>query len=152
MAGLVPKNGKLNGRKIKGKDDQTANNGGTIKTPLIKTQKKKEKKPSQKSSNSNPKADKKTNPDIKVAIDHYYVEFLRIHGIKPQINGAHAKTFQGLLAEGGRSLGEVKELTTAYLSQKNERLREAGYPVEWFPGNINGLLLQKKEPKRGLVY
>jgi len=37
MAELVPKNGKLNGRKIKGKDNQTANNGGTIKTPLIKT-------------------------------------------------------------------------------------------------------------------
>jgi len=37
MAELVPKNGKLNGQKIRGKSIQTVNNGGTIKTPLIKT-------------------------------------------------------------------------------------------------------------------
>lgn len=94
---------------------------------------------------SKPKLNKKTNPDIRVAVDHYHDEFVRIHGIKPTINGAHAKIFQGLLGDGGRSLGEVMELTTGYLSLDDEKLKSKGFPVEWLPGNINGLLLKKKQ-------
>ena len=72
---------------------------------------------------------------------------MRIHGIKPIINGAAAKTFQVLLRDGGRPLAEVMELTTGYLSLPDENLKAKGFPVEWLPGNINGLLLKKKETR-----
>ena len=105
-----------------------------------------------KSSGSKPKPSNTTNPEIRLAVDHYHAEFIRIHGIRPVINGAAAKTFQGLLGDGGRPLGEGKELTTAYLSLPDENLKAKGFPVEWLPGNINGLLLKKKPVERGFVH
>jgi len=143
----VPKSGHpLNNGNIEEKSPRVPKSGQSYKT-LNKTQKKEESLSLSKSSSKKPKAAKKTNPEIKVAIDHYHDEFLRIHGFKPAINGAAGKTFQNLLGDGGRSLIEIKELTTAYLSQPNAKLIEAGFPVEWLPGNINGLLLKKKQPE-----
>lgn len=114
--------------------------------PSLKDKKKRESLSPKNSSDSKPKAGKKTNPDIKIAIDHYHDEFLRIHGFKPQINGAAAKTFQSLLeGNGGRPLGEIKELITDYLSIPDQKLKDKGFPVTWFPESINGILLKKRQ-------
>jgi hypothetical protein len=90
------------------------------------------------------------NPDVKLAIDHFYDEFVRIHGIKPQVNGSACKTFQRLLNT--RPIEQVKTLTTGYLSLKDEKLRDKGYPIEWMSNHITGLLLAEKKPERGLVF
>lgn len=120
--------------------------------PPLKYKNKKESLSPKKSSGLNPKAEKKTNPDIKVAIDHYRSEFVRIHRFKPHINRAAGKTIQQLLEADGRSLEEVKTLTTDYLNLPDPKLKEKGFPVEWLPGNINGLLLKKKPPEPEFVF
>ena len=124
--------------------------------PSLKYKNKREKNLSISSDSKHPKPTKKaaqkTNPDIKIAVDHYHDEYFRIHGLKPVINGAAGRTIQKLLGDDGWSLVEVKELITDYLSQLDEKLREKGFPIEWLPGNINGLLLKKKQPERGFVH
>lgn len=103
-----------------------------------------------------PKESKPTNPDVKILIDHYHDEFLRIHGRTPELSGTTggraAKEFKTLLEATGRTLEEFKGLITDYLSLKDPKLHEAGYPVPWFSNRINGLLLQKKQPERGFVH
>jgi hypothetical protein len=91
-----------------------------------------------------------TNPDVKVAVDHFHDEFVRIHGIKPHVNGAACKTFQTLLNT--KSIEQVMNLTTGYLSLVDEKLRDKGYPIEWMQNHINRLLMAEKKPERGLVY
>ena len=91
-----------------------------------------------------------TNPDVKVAIDHFYFEFVRIHGIKPHVNGAACKTFQTLLNT--KSIEQVMNLITGYLSLSDEKLRDKGYPVVWMPNHIDRLLMVEKKPERGFVY
>ena len=90
------------------------------------------------------------NPDVKVAIGHYSDEYLRIHGIKPHVNGAACKTFQTLLKT--KPIGQVNNLITGYLSLPDEKLRDKGYPIEWMQGHINRLLIAEKKPDGGLVY
>jgi len=111
-----------------------------------------------KSSKKKTKAAQKTNPDIKVAVNHYSREFFRIQGEKPRINGAHGAIYKQLL-EGDEEKGnppmpilEIKELTTSYLSQQDAKLREKGFPVEWLPAHITGLKLQKKPLEREFVH
>ncbi len=95
---------------------------------------------------------KSKNPDVKSAVDFYHNEFLRIHNLKPTLNGAAAKTFQSLLEKDGRPIEELKSLITSYLLLDDHKLKEAGYPVIWFPSRINGLMLKQKQPERGFVY
>jgi hypothetical protein len=90
------------------------------------------------------------NPDVKLAIDHRFNEFVRIHDIKPKINGADGRIFQSLLET--MPLDQVNSLTTGYLSLADEKLKEKGYPIEWMPNQINGLLMAEKKPERGFVY
>jgi hypothetical protein len=90
------------------------------------------------------------NPDVKVAIDHCYDEFERIHGIRPHLNGAACKTFQTLLNT--KSIEQVMNLTTGYLSLADEKLQDKGYPIEWMPSHINRLMMAKKKPERGFVH
>jgi len=105
---------------------------------------------------SKAKESKPTNPDVKILIDHYHDEFLRIHGRNPELSGhtggRAAKEFKTLLEANGRTLEEFKGLITDYLSLKDPKLHEAGYPVPWFSNRISGLLLQKKQPERGFVH
>jgi hypothetical protein len=91
-----------------------------------------------------------TNPDVKVAVDHFHDEFVRIHGIKPQINGVHGKIYQSLLKT--TPLEDVNTLTTGYLSLADENLSGKGYPIQWMPNHINRLLMAEKKPERGFVY
>ena len=90
------------------------------------------------------------NPDVKRAIDHRHNEFIRIHGFKPQINGADGKIYQSLLET--MPLEDVNTLTTGYLSLADEKLRDKGYPIQWMPNHINSLLLAEKKTERGFVY
>ena len=90
------------------------------------------------------------NPDVKVAVDHFHDEFVRIHDIKPQINGVHGKIYQSLLKT--MPLEDVNTLTTGYLSLADEKLRDKGYPIEWMSNHITGLLMAEKKPERGFVY
>ncbi len=90
------------------------------------------------------------NPDIKLAIDHRFNEFVRIYGIKPKINGAEGRIFQSLLKT--MPIDQVNGLTTEYLSLADENLRDKGFPIEWMPNHINGLLMAEKKPERGFVY
>ena len=102
------------------------------------------------------KESKQPNPGVKILIDHYHDEFLRIHGSKPELGGntgaRAAKEFKDLLEANGRTLEEFKGLITDYLSLKDPKLHEAGYPVPWFSNRISGLLLQKKQPEAEFVY
>ena len=91
-----------------------------------------------------------TNPDVKVAVDHFHDEFVRIHGIKPHVNGAACKTFQTLLNT--KSIEQVMNLTTGYLSLIDEKLRDKGYPAVWMPNHIDRLLMAENKPERGFVY
>ena len=91
-----------------------------------------------------------SNPDVKRAVDHRYNEFIRIHGFKPQINGADGKTYQSLLET--MPLEDVNTLTTGYLSLADEKLRDKGYPIEWMQNHITRLLMAEKKPERGFVY
>ena len=90
------------------------------------------------------------NPDIKLAIDHRFNEFVRIYGIKPKINGSEGRIFQSLLKT--MPIDQVNGLTTGYLSLADEKLRDKGFPIEWMPNHINGLLMAEKKPERGFVY
>jgi hypothetical protein len=105
---------------------------------------------SQGNSSNKPATKSKSNPDVKRAIDHYYDEYLRIHGIKPHVNGAACKTFQTLLNTS--PIEQVNTLTTAYLSLADEKLRDKGYPIQWMPNRINELLMPEKKTERGFVY
>jgi len=91
-----------------------------------------------------------TNPDVKKAVDHFHDEFVRIHDIKPQINGVHGKIYQSLLKT--TPLEDVNTLTTGYLLLVDEKLRDKGYPIEWMQNHINRLLMAEKKPERGLVF
>ena len=105
---------------------------------------------SQNKSSKNPAAKPTANPDVKAAIDHFYDEFVRIHGIKPHVNGAACKTFQTLLNT--KSIEQVMNLTTGYLSLADEKLQDKGSPIEWMPSHINRLMMAKKKPERGFVH
>ena len=72
--------------------------------------------------------------------------------MKPHVSRAAGKTFQRLLENDGRSLEAVNKLTTDYLNLPDQKLKDKGYPVEWLPGNINGLLLQKKPSEPEFVF
>ena len=157
----VPKSGhSLNNGNNEGKTPRVPKSGHSYKT-LNKTQKKREKNLSISSDSKHPKptkkAAKKTNPNIRAAIGHYRTEYFRIREEQPFLNGTAQKTFKWLL-EGDKEkqnppiqIGELKEIITAYLSQQSNKLIEAGFPIEWLPGNINGLLLKEKPLERGLV-
>ena len=153
---IVSKSGHSLSNGNNGSTPPRVSTSGRSNETLNETQKIREKNYSISADSKHPKptqkAAKKSNPDIRVAIDHYHNEYFRIHGIKPVINGAAGPIFKRLLENGGRSIDEIKELTTGYLSQPDEKLREKGYPVEWLPGNINGLMLKKKQPERGFVH
>ena len=90
------------------------------------------------------------NPDVKVAIDHYSDEYLRINGTRPHVNGAACKIFQTLLNT--KPIEQVNTLTTGYLSLVDEKLRDKGFPIEWMPNHINRLLMAENKPERGFVY
>jgi len=85
-------------------------------------------------------------------MDHYHDEFLRIHGRKPELSSRDGKEFKTLLEANGRTADDYKELITDYLSLNDQKLRDEGYPVPWFPSRINGLLLQKKQSKSEFVF
>jgi hypothetical protein len=132
----------------KGKGGCSTNNG--ISKESIKESNKEREAVSQNKSSKNPAAKPTANPDVKVAIDHFYDEFVRIHGIKPHVNGAACKTFQTLLNT--KSIEQVMNLTTGYLSLADEKLQDKGYPVVWMPNHIDRLLMAEKKPDRGFVY
>jgi len=88
------------------------------------------------------KKTKETNPDIKIAIDHFHGEFLRIFGFKPDINGAHRKIFKRQLIDSGRPIDQLKELITAFLESDDPYLIEHNFPIGLFPGQVNSLLIQ----------
>jgi len=91
------------------------------------------------------KKTKKTNPDIKKAIDHFHNEFLRIHGFKPEINGAHGKIFGKLLTDSGKPIEQLKDLTTAFLESDDPYLIEEVFPIGLLPGQITKLEMQMRK-------
>lgn len=106
---------------------------------------------------SKSKESKPINPGVKILMDHYHNEFLRIHGSKPELSGSAGaragKEFKDLLEANGRTVDDFKELITNYLSLRDSALQEAGYPIAgWFPNRINGLLLQKKQHEAEFVF
>ena len=82
----TPSNMSETPQKLSGPDSVTPLDTETSK-PSLKDKKKRKSPSHSNDSQSNPKADKKTNPDIKVAMDHFHNEYLRIHGVPPQMNG-----------------------------------------------------------------
>jgi len=148
----VPESGhSLNGQNDESNHARVSITGRSNETHITRPNKKESLSP-ESESQSKAKAQRKTNPDIRKAINHYHAEFNRIHGFKPHVNGAACKTFQRLLEDDDRSLESVNKLTTDYLNLPDQKLKDKGYPVEWLPGNINGLLLQKKQPEQGFVF
>jgi hypothetical protein len=134
--------------KQKTNDASSSNNG--ISKESIKESIKERETVSRKSSPKKTATKIPANHDVKRAVDHRYNEFIRIHGFKPQINGADGKIYQSLLK--AMPLEDVNTLTTGYLSLSDEKLREKGYPIEWMPSHVNRLLMAEKKPERGFVY
>ncbi|MBL7020849.1 MAG: helix-turn-helix domain-containing protein [Nitrospinaceae bacterium] len=130
--------------ELRAKETRTDKNEG-LKERFKESNKEREAHSQDKSSKKPP-----ANPDVKVAVDHFYDEFVRIHNIKPQVNGSACKTFQRLLST--RSIEQVNTLTTGYLSLADAKLRDKGYPIEWMPNHINRLMMAEKKPDEGLVY
>jgi len=93
----------------------------------------------------------KSTPDIHQAIAHYKSEFQLIHSIEIlEINGPECKVFQRLLKT--RPIEKVNSLITGYLSLKDPKLREAGFPIIWLPNHVTGLLMAENKPERELAY
>ena len=148
----VPKSGHpLNSGNNGSKPSRVSIDGHSNKTPITRPNKR-ESISLNKSSDSKSIDGKKTNPDIKIAVDHYHDEFYKIHGFKPTINGAAVKTFQRLLKDDGIGIDELKELIPGYLSLNDDYVRNRGYPVELLPKKINALRLHKKQPASEFVY
>ena len=122
---------------------------GTSKESIKESNKERE-RVSQENSHKKTATKLPANPDVKVAVDHFHDEFVRIHDIKPQINGVHGKIYQSLLKT--MPLEDVNTLTTGYLSLADEKLRDKGYPIEWMQNHITRLLMAEKKPERGFVY
>jgi len=153
----IPSNAAETSQNMSGPDSLTPLETYTSK-PFLKDKKKRESLSLESESKPNTKADKKTNPDVTFAVRHFHDEYQHIHGIKPLINGKHSAILKKLL-EGDKEnenppieIGKLKEIITAYLSQTDNNLKEKGFPIEFLPGNINGLLLKKKQPEREFVY
>jgi len=130
-----------------------------ISEPPLKYKNKRERNPSKTFNSSKPEkpkqADPKTNPAIKVAMDHFHVEYLRIHGVPPRMNGGkHGAVYKRILEGSGEtgntplSIDKLKEVITGFLSQKNKTVASAGYPIEWLENSINGLMLKEKETEQ----
>ena len=130
-------------------NDASSSNNGTSKESIKESIKEREAL-SQTNSSKKTAVKPSANPDIKLAIDHRFNEFVRIYGIKPKINGAEGRIFQSLLKT--MPIDQVNGLTTGYLSLDDEKLRDKGFPIEWMPNHINGLLMAEKKPERGFVY
>ena len=149
ISGLSPTN-----ENNRTKHGTSATSGRSNETPLTRPNphgdNSSDLKGGKKSSKS--KESKPTNPGVKVLMDHYHDEFLRIHDSKPEMSSRDGKEFKTLLETNGRGLDDFKELLTDYLSLKDSALVDAGFPVAWFPGRINGLLMKKKQPKSEFVY
>jgi hypothetical protein len=128
----------------KGKGVCSTNNGTSKES--IKESNKERRTLSHRESSKKPSA----NPDVKVAIDHYSDEYLRINGTRPQVSGGACKTFQTLLNT--KPIEQVNTLTTGYLSLVDEKLRDKGFPIEWMPNHINRLIMAENKPERGFVY
>ncbi len=137
-----------NNSEQKGKGACSTSNGTSKES--IKESIKEREAFSQGNSSKKPATKSKSNPDVQLAISHYSNEYFRINGISPHVNRATCKTFQTLLNT--KPIEQVNNLTTSYLSLDDEKLRDKGYPIEWMPGHINGILMAKKKPDRGLVY
>ena len=95
------------------------------------------KKRAVKKKKSPPKKTKITNPDIKIAIDHFHDEYLRRYSFKPDISGAHGRIFEGQLKK--RPILELKKLITLYLDDLDNFLVEKAHPIELFLNRINAL-------------
>ena len=130
-------------------NDASSSNIGTSKESIKESNKEREAL-SQTNSSKKTAVKPSANPDIKLAIDHRFNEFVRIYGIKPKINGSEGRIFQSLLKT--MPIDQVNGLTTGYLSLADEKLRDKGFPIEWMPNHINGLLMAEKKPERGFVY
>lgn len=130
------------------KDGRSTNNGTSKES--IKESIKEREAVSQESSLKKTAPKPHTNPDVKLAIDHYSDEYFRIHDTRPHVNGAACKTFQALLNT--KPIEQVNALTTGYLSLADDKLRDKGFPIEWMPNHINRLLMAEKKPGRGFVY
>jgi len=135
--------------KIKSKQGRSATTG-TSKESIKESNKEREPHSLSESSKS-AKKNSKSTPDIHLAIAHCKSEYQRIHGIEnPEINGAECKVFQKLLKT--HPIEKINSLTTGYLSLKDAKLREAGFPIIWFPNHINRLLMAENKPARELAY
>jgi len=137
----------LNGCKDSGLQPRSINSDTSPKIlnrclkdkPLVADKKLKGKAKSKPKPKSKPPAKKKTNPDIKIAIDFYHDQFLEIRGEKPHITGGDAKTIQAILKS--RSLEELKNLIRAYLEDKDSFISEKGWPLMLLPSRINKYLV-----------
>lgn len=90
-----------------------------------------------------PQKPKQTNPEIKIAIDHFHNEYLQRYSFKPDISGAHGRIFEGQLKK--RPILELKKLITLYLDDRDNFLVEKAHPVELFLNRINALKMKMKK-------
>jgi len=98
-----------------------------------------------------PQKPKHTNPEIKIAVDYFHDEYLRMYEIKPEITGAHGKIFEKQLSK--RSITSLKSLITLYLEDRDDFLVGKCHPVALFPARIDSLQVKLKKLQRNfLVY
>lgn len=111
--------------------------------------KRKEEKSTRKPRSASAPSSKTPDPNIKILIDHYHEEFLRLHPtVQPLIRGpADGRAIQDLLK--GRPPEKLRGLMTRYLETSNDFYRAKGYPIWLFARDIVGIELGEDNGHRG---
>ena len=86
---------------------------------------------------------KKTNPDIKIAIDYYHVKFLEKFDVKPDIKGAKDAAILARVIK-NYGLDRTKQMIDAFLESDDSFIASSGWTLGIFSLVLNKLLLNHK--------
>jgi len=86
---------------------------------------------------------KQKNPDIKVAIDYYYTQFLDKFGVKPDIKGVKDASILSRVIK-NYGLDRTKQMIDTFLNSDDSFISSSGWTLGVFSFVINKLLLNCK--------
>lgn len=136
------------------RDNHTRNLQAKIKKLASKdkdkeTDKEKPKPSIQRSPKKKSPPDKKTNPELKMAVDYFHDAYQWMFDVKPEITGAHAKIFQHQLKK--RSLAELKNLIDYFVRDSDSFLFERAHTIALFPSRIDGYMMALKRHDKAIA-
>lgn len=86
---------------------------------------------------------KQKNPDIKIAIDYYYTQFLDKFGVKPDIKGVKDASILSRVIK-NYGLDRTKQMIDTFLNSDDSFISSSGWTLGVFSFVINKLLLNCK--------